>query len=258
MLTIFESITIVLLIVAGSLSFLMVLRRVWPSEQRHAQNDLIGWHVSVLGTAYAVIMGFMLYAVWTNFENADSNAEAEANSVVDVVRSAQSLPAGARKQVRELARKYVEVILTEEWPAMNRLRFSPESARLVEQLWTTVLTADAHSFSEQTSLDHTVTELSEMTEHRRMRQLQSNSHMPGILWTVLIIGAALTIVSACLFGGVDPKLHLIQVFILSLMLSMVLVAIADINRPFQGAVHVYPLGFERARATLNDQTWEGR
>jgi hypothetical protein len=258
MLTTFESITIVLLIVAASLSFLLVLRRVWPSEQRHAQNDLIGWQVSVLGTAYAVIMGFMLFAVWTNYENADSNAEAEANSLINVVRSARGMPEGSRKQVGELARKYVEVILTEEWPAMNNLRFSPESARLIEQLWTTVLTADAHSFSEQTSLDHTLTELSEMTEHRRMRQLQSNSHLPGILWAVLITGAVLTIVSACLFGGVDFKLHVIQVFILSLMLSLVLVAIADINRPFQGSVHVYPLGFERARATLNGQNWVAR
>jgi hypothetical protein len=254
MLTTFESIVIVLLIVTGSLGFLVLLRRIWPSEQRHGQNDLIGWQVSVLGTAYAVIMGFMLFAVWTNYENADNNAEAEANSLIKVVRSAQGLPAGPRGQIRDLARKYVNVILTEEWPAMGHLRFSPESARLTEQLWSTVLTAEAHSSSEQTSLDHTLNELSELTEHRRMRQLQSNSHMPGILWAVLTIGAVLTIVSACLFGGVDFKLHLIQVFILSLMLSLVLVAIADINRPFQGSVHIDPVGFERARVTLNDQS----
>ena len=91
-----------------------------------------------------------------------------------------------------------------------------------------------------------------MTDHRRMRQLQMAATIPGILWAVLIIGAITTIVSASLFGNVNFRLQLAQVFMLSLVISLVLVAIADINRPFQGAVHVVPAGFERARTTLDD------
>jgi len=91
-----------------------------------------------------------------------------------------------------------------------------------------------------------------MTEHRRLRQLQVNAGLPGILWAVLAVGAIVTIVSACLFGGADLKLHFVQVTVLSLLLSLVLVTIADIDHPFQGAVHVTPAGFERARVTLTE------
>ena len=133
---------------------------------------------------------------------------------------------------------------------MSRTSFHYASATTVRKLWAAVTRAETHNSSEQTSLDHAFTELSQMTEHRRLRQLQVISDLPGILWAVLIAGAILTIVSACLFGGLDLRLHFIQVTALSLLVALILVAIADINRPFQGSVHVLPLGFERARVTL--------
>jgi hypothetical protein len=96
----------------------------------------------------------------------------------------------------------------------------------------------------------TLSELSSMTEHRRVRELQSETQLPDILWMVLIIGGGITTLSSCLFGTDNFKLHAVQVFFLTLLLSLALVAIADIDRPFQGSVRVAPLGFARARATF--------
>jgi hypothetical protein len=246
----FESCLVVILMVAGSLAFLLLVHHLWPTDQRQPHNDLIGWQITVLGTTYAVVIGFMLYAVWTTFQLASENAEAEANSLVNVVRSAQGLPDAQRQQIQDLGKEYVNLMLTQEWPAMNRVIVSHESDRAVRQLWAVITKTETRNSTEQTSRDHAFSELSQMTEHRRFRQLQVVSALPGILWAVLIAGAIVTIVSACLFGGADLKLHFVQVGALALMVSLVLVAIADINRPFQGSVHVPPIGFERAQATL--------
>src|SRR5690242_19450223 len=98
--------------VAASLGFLLLLYRVWPVEQRRPHNDLIGWQITVLGTTYAVVVGFMLYAVWTAFELADGNAEAEANCLVNVARSAQGLRDAERQEIENLVREYVDQMLT--------------------------------------------------------------------------------------------------------------------------------------------------
>jgi hypothetical protein len=192
----------------------------------------------------------MLYAVWTTFELASENAEAEANCLINMVRSAQGLPEAQRQEIQGLAGQYVNLMLTQEWPDMNRVTVSHEAEGTVRKLWAIITKTETRNSTEQTSRDHTVTELSRMTEHRRFRHLQVVSALPGILWAVLFAGAIVTILSACLFGGADLKLHLIQVGALSLMLSLVLAAIADINHPFQGSVHVPPTGFEHARVTL--------
>jgi hypothetical protein len=44
-----------------------------------------------------------------------------------------------------------------------------------------------------------------------------------------------------------------QVFSFSLLIALVLVAIADINRPFQGSVHVSDAAFHRAQQNMDDQ-----
>lgn len=132
MLSTLQNIAVVAVILAGSIAFLWVLQIVWPNDRRRPHNDLIGWQVTVLGTTYAVIVGFMLYTVWTEFQMADGNAEAEANCLVNLARSAEGFSIDQRLEVQNLALGYVDTMLADEWPAMNRLTFSPESRRIIQ------------------------------------------------------------------------------------------------------------------------------
>lgn len=250
MLTMPEDVFIVLLSVSLAFGFLCFLHRFWPSSQRREHNEIIGWQVSVLGTTYAVIMGFMLYAVWTDFTAADVNANAEANSLVNVSRLAEGLPATQRDQIQKLARDYSDAMLSDEWPAMHAGGLGTKGHIIMGELWTAAIGTQPSSASEQTCMNQLITELAHLTECRRLRELQSEQKLPEILWVVLIGGGVITTLSSCLFGTDNFKLHVIQVLSLTLLLSLTLVAIADIDRPFQGTVHVKPMGFARARDTL--------
>src|SRR5580658_5560623 len=250
MLTAFEDLLVVFGCMAASLLFVWILNRVWPAERRRDHNDIIGWQVGVLGTTYAVILGFMLYAVWTSFQDANVNAETEANCLVSVFRVANGLPAEQRDEVHTLARRYADIVITQEWPRMAGGDFGHAGPETVEQLWSAVLQTKPDSFAQQTAMNLALTEIDSMTEHRRLRQLQSQSKLPAILWIVLIVGGIITMLSSCMFGIDNFILHALQVVSLTLLLSLILVAIADIDRPFQGVVHVHPSGFERARQTF--------
>jgi Protein of unknown function (DUF4239) len=250
MLTSFDDIMVIVTCISASLVFLWILRAFWPASQRREHNDIIGWQVSVLGTTFAVIIGFMLYAVWTTFQSAEINADTEANCLVNVFRLANGLPAEQRLQVQQLAREYANDVIDKEWPAMSRGELSPSGYLTIENLWATAMQAKPGSAAQQISLNLTLSEISRMTEHRRLRQLESESKLPAILWILLILGGGLTIISSCLFGTNNFTLHAVQVISLTLLLSLALAAIADIDRPFQGTVHVLPRGFERARVTF--------
>jgi hypothetical protein len=106
--------------------------------------------------------------------------------------------------------------------------------------------------SELTAEDHALTELSSLTEHRRTRLLQSDYHLPTIFWAILLVGGVVTIFSASLFGSANRALHAIQVFCFTLLITLVLLAIADVNLPFRGSVHVSVVPFQRAQQNMND------
>jgi hypothetical protein len=250
--TTFGSIAVPLVAVAGSLLFMKVLNQYWPWEKRHEHNDVIGWQLSVLGTTYAVILGFMLYAVWTNFEAADLNVDIEANALVNVYRLAGGLPDPQRQQLQALAHSYADTVIRRDWPLMAAAQVPDDSMKINASMWNTLMSVKAATPTESTAEDHALSELSSLTEHRRTRILQSTSTLPPVLWCVLVIGGAVTIASACLFGSANTALHAMQVFAFSLLVSLGLVAIADIHRPFEGAVRVRDYAFHRAQQNMQD------
>src|SRR6202020_2459326 len=115
-----QNVFIVIISLVCSLFFMAAMNYFWPAEKRRAHNDLIGWQLSVLGTTYAVIIGFMLYTVWISFGTADLNADAEANSLVNVYRLAAGLSPEEGKRLKDLARDYGDAVLDKEWEEMAR------------------------------------------------------------------------------------------------------------------------------------------
>lgn len=250
MLTIPQDILIVLAAILCSLAIWWLIRQMWPPERRRIHNEITGWQISVLGTTYAVIIGFMLFAVWSDFRAAQQNAEEESSCLINLFWAASGLPEGQREEIRKQAGNYADAMINDEWPAMYHRVLSHAGTEVIEKLWATASQSQTLTASQQVSLEQTTAEISSITEHRRIRQLQSQTTLPGILWTVLIVGATITIISACLFGSDYPVLHMLQLVTLTLLLSLTLVAVADINQPFQGSVHVKPTGFENAKHTF--------
>jgi Protein of unknown function (DUF4239) len=252
MLTLTQNILILIFTMTGSMLFMATLNRIWPREKRQAHNDLIGWQLNIIGTTYAVILGFMLYTVWTDFGAANLNADLEASALRNVYRLAEGLPQQQRVQLQSQARSYADAVINRDWPEMARSQTPEESHYINQAMWKTLMTVKSATPSEITAEDHALSELSSLTEHRRTRLLQSAFRLPTIFWGVLLIGGLLTIASASLFGSANAKLHALQVFFFTLLITLVLLAIADVNLPFRGWVHVSNYAFVRAQENMSD------
>jgi len=246
MATVGQNVLVITAAVIGSLLFLAAIDRLWPWEKRRAHNDLIGWQLSVLGTTYAVILGFMLYTVWTTYSEADLNVDFEADSVMRIYRMAEGLAEPGRTQLQTLARSYVDAARQREWPQMARREVPTENAAINAAMWKTVMSATTGSPTAIAAQDHLISELDSLTQHRLTRLMQSTTRLPTVLWCVLLVGGVLTIVSACTFGVENWKLQALHILALSFLVSLSLVAISDIHRPFQGLIRVGDRAFQRA------------
>jgi Protein of unknown function (DUF4239) len=245
------NIVILVVATAASLLFTLAINRLWPVAQRYAESDLVGWQLSVLGTTYAVTLGFMLYTEWGDFKAAELNAELEANSVRNVYRLAQGLPHD-RANIERLAVAYATEVVERDWPEMNRGGIPEESHQVNENLWKALLSAQIEKPMELAAHDHALSELSTLTQHRRTRLLDSKYELPGIFWCVLLVGGVLTIVSVSIFGSRQPRIHMLQVLSLTLLITLVMLTIADIDKPYRGWVHVSDYAFRRALETMRE------
>ena len=249
--TVTGSVFVIIICIAAALGFLFLIKRIWVPSARREHNDAIGPNVSVIGTTYAVLIAFMLSGVWADMQAARLNTEQEANSLVNIFRLAQELSPESRADIQKLVRDYAGVMVTEEWPAMERESSSAAGHTITRDLWHAVASVQPQTATQQQVMDHSLSELTTMTEHRRIRLLQSRKRLPAILWAVLLVGGIVTVGSTCLFGIEDFKLHVVQVFEISFLISLLLVSIAAIDRPFQGQVHVPPEAFRYAIDTID-------
>jgi hypothetical protein len=250
MLTLPANILVLGLAMLASWVFMAGLNHFWPVAKRYTTSDQIGWQLNVLGTTYAVILGFMLFTEWTAFTDATANADLEAGALRNVYRLAEGLPSEQRTALERLARDYADAVVDKDWPAMIRGEVPEQSNLINEQMWKTVMSMKASSMSEATAENRALSELATLSQHRAIRLVQSEAHLPTIFWAVLLVGGVLTIISVSTFGSVNLRLHAIQVSSLTLLITLVMLAIADVNRPFQGWVHVSRFAFERAQQNM--------
>lgn len=252
MLSLGQDLAILIATLAVALLFMVLLNRLWPQEQRSVNNDLIGWQLTIVGTTYAVILGFMLYTVWTAYGEAQANVDIEANALRDLYRTADALPEPQRAQLRLDARAYADAVIDRDWPEMADGKI-PEGSHLIDEaMWKTAMTIKPDSQTAIIYTDHLLSQLATLTEHRRTRMLQTAYKLPAIFWAVLIVGGVVTVLSAATFGARNTTLHAFQVLSFTLLITLVLLAISDVNLPFQGWVHIDNYAFIRARTYMTD------
>src|SRR5689334_5976049 len=91
---------------ALSIVGLCVVRALVPIELLQPSNDVVGNYLQTIGGIYAVLLAFVVFVVWQQFNDARSSVEREASEVVDLFRTVQGLPNEIRDGVHARLHDY--------------------------------------------------------------------------------------------------------------------------------------------------------
>ena len=222
---------------------LVVVQRLVPPDRREAQNNVAGFIYAVLGVAYAVVLAFMLIAVWEDYKTAQINVESEAHELAGVYFLASQLPEPQRTHVQDLARSYARVVVEQEWPMMEQGQTNPRADSLLRQLRLELLEFDPSTQGEQVLYEQGLTDLHNAIDARRSRLLEVREGIPSLLWVVLVVGGVITVSFTYLFGLKSNVAHALMVAALTLLICGVLFTIGEFNNPFSGPVEIQPEAF---------------
>jgi protein-S-isoprenylcysteine O-methyltransferase Ste14 len=222
---------------------LAVVQRLVPPERREKHNNVAGFIYAVLGVAYAVLLAFMLIAVWQDYNTAQTNAESEAHELAAIYFLASQLPEPQRTHVQDLARTYTRVVVEQEWPMMEQGETSPRADSLLRQLRLELLEFDPHTRGEQVLYERGLTQLHDAADARRSRLLEVREGIPTLLWVVLVVGGVITVSFTYLFGLKSNVAHALMVAALTLLICAILFTIGEFDYPFSGVVEIQPEAF---------------
>src|SRR5262249_45574750 len=110
----------VLLSISIAEAGLFIVRAYVPASVLRETNDIVGNYLQTLGTIYAVLLAFVVFVVWSQFNDARNCVEREANELLDLFRTSKGLPAPNRSAIQDYVGKYVDAVLQRDWDAMAK------------------------------------------------------------------------------------------------------------------------------------------
>jgi hypothetical protein len=77
-----------------------------------------------------------------------------------------------------------------------------------------------------------------MIQAQRMRLDAVLTHLPGVMWTVIVLGAVISLSASFFFSVEDVRLHAILVTLLAIFIGLVIFMTLALDRPFVGDLGV--------------------
>ena len=153
-----------------------------------------------LGTAFAVILAFVVLEAFQSFNDAKSGAEEEATTLVQLSRTAEFFPAAEHEPIEGVLICYGRAVINDEWPTMKEGRRSPVVQTWVNRFQDDLKELHPHTPAEEAAFLKLLDQQDKRTDARRVRLSEANRDLPAPVWFFLGLGAAITVGAALFFA----------------------------------------------------------
>jgi Protein of unknown function (DUF4239) len=225
-----------------------ILVRRWVGVDRLVlNNEVAGFIFAIIGVVYAVLLAFVVIAVWEKFSEGQTSVARESAAAAALFRYADGREAEAARLHEDLV-AYIKLTIEGDWPAMASASEDAKTTEALDQLYRAAMALNSTGARSTADMSEVFTQIDNLTLARRVRLHLSTGLVPEIIWITLFAGAGLTVCFALFFGSPNPLAHLAMTAILSVVLAAGLVVIIALDHPFSGPVHIVPEAIERVLA----------
>lgn len=237
---------------------LLMMRRLLRSRDLLSCHDVGGYLLSVVGTLYAVILGLIVVDSMGKFQQARITTEAESSSLANVLILANQLPRANREATQEYALIYINHVINQEWPAMDKGEHSAAALQAATRLIDTVSDFTPTTEKEKAIYTTQLTALCKFWDSRRARTVIAAHGVSPLEWVVLLGGGVVTVSFTYFFKLEHLKIQVIMTIMVSILIALNLFLVLMFGHPFSGEMRVEPDGLRVAKLLITPQSEQGK
>jgi hypothetical protein len=227
---------IILSAVAITISNILLrkVRKRMPHDVLKENHEVAGFIFNAFGLIYGVLVAFVVFVSWTDYSGSKKNVEREVNLIMDLYSYSYGLPDTLQMSVKNTLKEYTRLVAEEEWKLMGEGKISNETKEQFGKLWKLYFTVDEKMLPNQTAYNHSLDQLNELGECRRIRIFNSRDLIPPVIWFVLIFSAVCLVSFTFFFGVRNVKAQSVMTSVLTLINTFLLYIIFVLDHPFRG------------------------
>jgi len=230
---------LVILVVVAVLEFysvglMLACRKKWGSDRLKLNNEVAGFKFSVIGVLYAVLLAFLVIAVWENYNATNAAVRNEAKAVGDLTQLSYALPEQEGNAIRTSLSEYTNEVRQSEWATMARGLPSKTAAHALAHLTQAIFDIRADQLKDHALFQQALRQLALIEDNRNERLDSSDGSVPPILWLVMIVGALITLGYPAFFGTSNLLAQTLMTAALAALVALSLLPTMLLDFPFTG------------------------
>jgi hypothetical protein len=229
-----------------SVGLMLVARNRYGLDWLRLNNEVAGFKYAVVGVFYAVLLAFVVIAVWEEYRNTETAVRDEAKAAVNLHRVAHGLPDGSGREIHKTLAAYIAAVREHEWASMAIGEASDAAAKTLDRLTYAVFSVQPESPKEVMLYQDALRLLAVISNSRSERLESANGSVPPMLWFVLIIGGLITLGYPAFFGSTNLAAQILMTASLAALVALSLLLGLAFDYPFTGGVHISDFPFEEA------------
>ena len=212
--------------------------RLFSAHDEARRSQIGGVQGAILGLL-GLLLGFTFSMAVNRYELRRDLVLKEANTIGTTWLRASLLPEAQSGPVKSLLRRYVDVRIRTQSASDDAQRLADglrQSAEIESELWQHT---EAAAKTAPTPITATfIVALNEMIDTDAERVTASRNTIPGAVWTLLIIVAAVGCLTSAYGSGAQGARSAFTSFLLPLLITIAIVLIFDLMHTHEGVVSI--------------------
>jgi len=207
-------------------------------------NGIVGWYLSAVCVFYGITLGLLAVGTWQTYSDVESKVGEEASAIGALYRDVSSFPEPNRGELQADLQQYTRQVIDVAWPSQRR-GILPQSDGIALGVFQGHLVGFEPQTEGQKELHaETYRGFNQIAELRGRRLQSVRVGLPACLWTIVLVGAFLSIAVTWFFYLESSAAHLWMTVMFAALLGLLIFLLGTLDNPFRGEISVSSEPFE--------------
>jgi len=216
-----------------------------------AMNNDIIFFASAISVFYSLIVGLIAVGVWRTYTEAQNVVSEEATAIGCFYRDITGYGEPTRSALQHEVRNYTDFLITVAWPMQMRGLATDEATRMLTKLEQDLVAFEPQTSGQQILHAQAMHQYNEIAGLRRKRIHAISAGLPSVMWSVVLLGAAL-VMSVTYLLRVERTVQFVLTGCLAMFIGLVVFVIASLDRPLSGPLAIDSKPYQIVRDRLID------
>ena len=251
-----HSLLVVVGVTAATVTAMLLVRRRAPAGSFFSDGDRASGVFGVLATGFSVLLGFIIFLAFQAYDDTRAGAETEAAVVVQMVQTAQLMPAGSSQELTGELICYGRSVVGTEWDAVARGADQDSINPWGARMFTTAAALQPETSTEQSAYDRWMAQTADRQQARNDRVHTAQGIIPAPLWLALYLICAVIFVYLLFFADSTERAVTQGVLMgsVTVVITLLMLLLGFFDNPHgEGLGRLQPTAMERSLRIVDAQ-----